>query len=205
MQAIFDIGANNGSWGLSVAQQYPQARVFGFEPTPKLCDEIRQSVETLALKNYELVPYAVSDVACMTQFHVAGQNDWGCSSLLQFSDGLDQTWPGRKDFQVTQTIDVECIRLDKFVEERGITSIGFLHCDTQGTDLKVLSSLGRHIKMVEKGEIESASARKVALYKGQHTLEDVVIFFLQNGLEIERMTPNDALCNEVNILFQKRQ
>lgn len=205
MNVVFDIGANDGSWGLSAAKQFPHIQVFGFEPTPKLCDEIRQKIAALELTNYELVPYAVSDIACKTQFHIAGQNDWGCSSLLEFSDGLDQSWPGRTDFKVTETIDVECIRLDKFIEERGITNIAYLHCDTQGTDLKVLASIGKHMKMVKKGEIESATSRSVALYQGQHTLEDVAIFFLQNGLEIEKVIPNDQFCNEVNIIFQQRQ
>lgn len=205
MIAVFDVGANNGSWGLSVAQQFPHLQVFGFEPTPELCEQIGQSIVDKGLTNYELVPCAVSDIACFTKFNVAGNADWGCSSLLEFSEGLDKTWPGRTDFNVTQTIDVECIRLDKFIQERGITSIAYLHCDTQGTDLKVLASMGEHIKMIQKGEIETATSRNVALYKGQHTLEDVVIFFLQHSLEIDKIEPNDHHCNEINVIFQQRQ
>lgn len=204
MHAIFDVGANNGSWGLSAAQQLPHIKVFAFEPTPELCEKIKERVKDLNLTNYELIPVAVSDIAGRLKFNVAGQEDWGCSSLLTFNEGLEKTWPGREDFKVTQSIEVDCIRLDDFVREHGITSIEFFHCDTQGTDIKVLDSLGDYIGLVKHGEIETAASRAVALYKGQHTIEDVVIFFLKNGFEIERITPNDQFCNELNVLFKKR-
>lgn len=48
------------------------------------------------------------------KFNIAGQADWGCSSLLEFSNGLDKTSPGRTDLKVTDTITVNTIRLDTF-------------------------------------------------------------------------------------------
>ncbi|CAN7613837.1 FkbM family methyltransferase [Phenylobacterium sp. LjRoot225] len=203
MQAVLDVGANDGSWGLNIAQQNPHIKVYGFEPTPRMCEIIRGKVSELSIANYELIPVAVSDYEGVVKFNVAGQADWGCSSLLTFSDDLDQTWPGRTDFKVTETIDVQCITLEKFVKERGISDIEFLHTDVQGVDLKVMASLGDSIQMVKRGMLETASSKSVALYKGQHTIEDVVMFLLRNGFEIERMTPNDVHCNEVNVLYKK--
>ena len=204
MQAIFDVGANNGSWGLDAAQRFPAYQVFAFEPTPALCAGIRARATELGLTNYHLIEAAIADLAGTVKFNVAGQADWGCSSLLAFNEGLEQTWPGRTDFQVTEVIEVPCIRLDSVVEQHGITRIDFLHCDTQGTDLKVLASLGNQLRLVQAGEIEAATSRSVALYRDQHTVEDVVIFFLQHSFTIERMVANDAQCNEVNINFRRR-
>jgi FkbM family methyltransferase len=204
MQAVLDVGANNGSWGLDIAKRHPHIQVFGFEPTPQLVETIRGKVRDLGITNYEVVPVAVSDQAGTVRFNVAGQADWGCSSLLPFNEGLDKTWPGRTDFKVTDVIDVECIRLDTFVEARGISSIEFLHVDTQGTDLKVMASLGDFLRLVKRGEIETSTSRFVSLYKGQHTLEDVVLFFLKHGFEIEKLTPNDVHFNEANVLFRRR-
>ena len=203
MHAIFDVGANDGSWGLDVAKRFPHVQVFGFEPTPQLCALIHSKVTAEGIRNYELVQKAVSDVPGRVSFNVAGQADWGCSSLLAFNEGLDKTWPGRSDFKVTEVIEVDCIRLDDFIEQRGVTSIEFLHCDTQGADLKVLASMGEHLMKIRMGEIETASSRSVALYKGQHTIEDVVLFFHRHGLEIARITANDVYCNELNVTFQK--
>ena len=203
MQVVLDVGANDGSWGLNIAQQNPGIQVFGFEPTPRMCDIILQKKDELKLANYELIQHAVSDYEGKVKFNVAGQADWGCSSLLTFAEGLDQTWPGRTDFKVTDTIEVECITLDTFVKDRGVTNIAFLHCDVQGVDLKVMASLGDNIKLVQRGMLETASSKSVALYKGQHTIEDVVVFLLRNGFEIERMTPNDVHYNEVNVLYKR--
>jgi FkbM family methyltransferase len=203
LQTVLDVGANNGSFGLSIAQQNPHVQVFGFEPTPQLCDLIRGQAEQMGLKNYELIPMAVSDYEGRVRFNVAGQADWGCSSLLEFSEGLEQTWPGRQDFKVTDTIEVECITLAAFVKDRGITSIEFLHCDAQGVDLKVMGGLGEHIRILNRGMLETASSKSVALYKGQHTIEDVVMFLVRHGFEIERMTPNDVHCNEVNVIYKR--
>jgi FkbM family methyltransferase len=203
VQVVLDVGANDGSWGLNIAQQNPGIQVFGFEPTPRMCDIILQKKDELKLANYELIQHAVSDYEGKVKFNVAGQADWGCSSLLTFAEGLDQTWPGRTDFKVTDTIEVECITLDTFVKDRGVTSIAFLHCDVQGVDLKVMGSLGDNIKLVQRGMLETATSKSVALYKGQHTIEDVVVFLLRNGFEIERMTPNDVHYNEVNVLYKR--
>jgi hypothetical protein len=41
------------------------------------------------------------------------------------------------------------------------------------------------------------------LYKGQHSIEDVVMFLLRHGFEIERLTPNDVHCNEVNVIYKR--
>lgn len=202
MRAVFDVGANNGSWGIEVARRFPDLNVFAFEPTPQLVDAIRQKAE--GLPNYEIVPCAVSDTPGKVTFNVAGQGDWGCSSMLEFSEHLDATWPGRTDFKVTESIEVDCIRLEQFIRERGITEIAFIHIDTQGTDLKVLASLGDYLNILGRGEIETASSRSVALYKNQHTIEDVVLFFLRHGFEIERMTANDVHCNELNVSFVRR-
>lgn len=203
MNTVLDVGANSGTFGLNIAQQNPHIQVFGFEPTPQLQALILQQVEQMGLKNYELIPKAVSDYAGTVKFNVAGQADWGCSSLLEFSEGLNETWPGREDFKVTETIEVECITLGSFVEERGITGIEFLHTDVQGVDLKVLASLGDHIRLVNRGMLETASSKSVMLYKGQHSIEDVVMFLLRHGFEIERLTPNDVHCNEVNVIYKR--
>lgn len=203
LQVVLDVGANNGSFGLNIAQQNPHIQVFGFEPTPQLCELILQKVAAMGLTNYELIPAAVSDYEGKVKFNIAGQADWGCSSLLSFSDGLDETWPGRTDFKVTETIEVDCITLASFVQARGITAIEFLHCDAQGVDLKVMGSLGEHLKILNRGMLETASSRSVALYKGQHTIEDVVLFLVRNGFEIERLTPNDVHCNEVNVIYKR--
>lgn len=201
---ILDVGANQGTDGLRLAQANPQLHVIGFEPTPMLVALISQKVRQAGLQNYSLVPSAVGSFDGQASFHVAGQGDWGCSSLNTFAEGLDKTWPGRTDFKVTESIEVQVLRLDSFLASLDFDSIAYMHCDTQGSDLDVLRGLGRFRENLQRGVIECASARSVALYREQHLLEDACFEFARWGYEIERVEPNDPQCNEINLHFRNR-
>ena len=199
---FFDVGANNGSSSIPVAQQNKDVTVWAFEPTPKLAQELIE--KTKDLPNYRVVQKAVSNEAGTAKFYIAGSDgcDWGCSSLNNFSEDLDKTWPGRVDFKVTDTVDVDVIRLDKFVEENGITRIDHLHVDVQGKDLEVLMGLGDKLTTVASGVIEMAMSADVKLYKEQkYVLVDAIKFLNENGFRVARIEPNDVYCNEVNVYF----
>jgi FkbM family methyltransferase len=198
---IFDIGANNGHTSVPVAQKHPHAQVYAFEPTPEMASQIEGKTKSLA--NYHLVRKAVSNVNGKAAFKVAGQADWGCSSLLNFSNKSRTEWPGRKDFVVTEEIEVDVMRLDSFIEEHGIERIDFLHIDTQGSDLNVLKGLGKYIAIVKQGAMEAA-ARADILYSGQNTQEESVKFLEENGFEILGVESNDDQRNEVNIFFKRK-
>src|SRR5438128_1623763 len=101
---IFDVGANNGTSCLHLAANNPDVTVFAFEPTPQLVVMLRK--RTRHLRNYVVVPKAVSNYSGKSNFNVAGQADWGCSSLRQFNPDLEKAWPGRTDFKTTHVIEV---------------------------------------------------------------------------------------------------
>lgn len=195
MRVIFDCGANNGD---STLDMQSGAVIHAFEPTPEMIMEIRK--KTYGNSNYILNEVAVSDWEGETEFSVAGQGDWGCSSLFPFSEGLDKTWPGREDFKQTQVIKVKVIRLDKYIEEKGITQIDYFHCDTQGSDLNVLKGLGKYISIVKEGVVET-SMPGFELYKGtDNSLMSMVEFLTSNGFRDLHITP---WSNEYNIHFKR--
>ena len=194
---VFEVGANDGSSFADLHRFLPWAKIYAFEPTPELVDKIRSKV--IRSRNYCLTPKAVGEKPGWTEFNVAGKHDWGCSSLLEFSSGLDRSWPGRTDFVVTKRIKVEVIRLDAFVRERKIPHIDFLHVDTQGTDLSVLRSLGEEICRVRAGVIEVPQNRDVMLYKNQHTREEALEFLFQNGFHVWKTVHNE---NEDDLYFR---
>jgi FkbM family methyltransferase len=198
---IFDVGANNGETFINNALNGDC--VYAFEPTPQLIEYIKGWLypNKDKLPNYNLIEKAVSLENGKTTFNIAGQGDWGCSSILEFSENLDVTWPGRTDFKVTEKIEVETIRLDTFIEQNGnIPYISYLHVDTQGNDLAVLKSLGKYIEIVQEGVVEVPQSSEVQLYKGQHTKEEMVQFLISNGFEITR---TESQQNEDNIFYRK--
>ena len=197
---VFDVGANNGSSSVPLAVENPTYLVFAFEPTPEMIEVIQSKI--VGLENYVIVPKAVSDYNGTAEFNVAGNWDWGCSSLLKFSKKSQTDWPGRTDFHVTYKLNVDVIRLDTFIEENGITKIDHLHIDTQGSDLNVMKGLGEYLHIVNEGKMEAGTSDDV-LYEGQNKLNDCIKFLLLNGFKVVDVNSNDVFCHEVNIVFKK--
>jgi FkbM family methyltransferase len=196
---IFDVGANNGKTFLHHALD--GHRVYAFEPTPKLISDIKEWLHPKIFPNYNLVEKAVSLENGKTTFNIAGQGDWGCSSILEFSDNLEVTWAGRTDLKVTERIEVETIRLDTFIEQSGnIPYISYLHIDTQGHDLAAMKSLGRYMTIVQAGCVEVPQSKEVQLYKGQHSKEEMIKFLGENGFAIKHI---EHQMNEDNIYFER--
>lgn len=207
-KVYFDVGANDG---ISMAHHLldPEAIIYAFEPTPRMVEILKDRYGHN--KNYHIIPKAVSDVEGTAEFYISGNADWGCSSLCHFqeSEKLEETWPGRTDFRVTDKIEIDIIRLDTFMKELNekgiqIDEIEYFHCDVQGKDLEALMSMGEYIRKIKAGVIEMPTSHDTKLYKNQRWLVNDAISYLQNnGFEIINIESNDAQRNEVNVYFQR--
>lgn len=197
METMFDIGANSGEVGIEFLNR--GYRVFAFEPTPELCDIIIK--KTKDREYYYLIQAAVSDFNGRAKFNIAGQSDWGCSSLYEFSDHIEKTWPGRTDLKVTEERNVHVISLRDFIINNNITEIDYYHCDIQGNDLKVLKSLGDTIRVIKKGAIEVSADIDTALYNGpDNTLEHAQWYLENMGFKVTHLHPQQ---NEFNLHFER--
>lgn len=196
---IFDVGANNGSSFLPFCRLFTQWEVFAFEPTPQLVAALHTRAR--GAKNYHIIPKAVASTEGPAQFNVAAHADWGCSSLLEFREDRSETWAGRIDLEVTERIEVEVIRLDSFIRERGLQHMDFLHIDAQGMDLDVLRSLGAELSRVAAGVVEAPSDPRVRLYEGQPTKSEILDFLASHGFEVCGATQQQ---NEENLYFRRK-
>jgi FkbM family methyltransferase len=173
--------------------------VYAFEPTPEL---VERNLKPREKANYIVVPKAVSNTCGIVDFYVAGTNNWGCSSIHKFSEGLNESWPGRQDFKVTHVHKVECITMEKFLDENPhIQNIDHLHCDTQGNDLNVLIGFGKHIRKIVKGMIE-VYARNPLYKDTNNSMENAISFLEQNGFKVTNKQA-DIFNNEVNLHFER--
>ena len=198
----FDVGANNGKSMIHYAEDYNNI-VYAFEPARELAAALR--CRMMQNPNYYIIEKAVADYQGKSTFHLAARGDWGSSSLNHFSENLDKTWPGITCFQVTDSYEVEVIRLEDFVVENQIHEIEYLHIDVQGKDLEVLMGLGSKISIVKAGVIEMPISHQTKLYKDQkYLMDDAKIFLEENGFQILRIESNDQFGNEVNIYFERR-
>jgi hypothetical protein len=95
---LIEVGANDGRDTARFLDDKNLA-VYCFEPTVELQVILHNKFKSF--DNFNLIPAAVDTENGFQWFNVAGLGDWGCSSLYEFSDNLEQTWPGRSDFNTT--------------------------------------------------------------------------------------------------------
>lgn len=195
----FDVGANFGKDTIEMAKD--GSIVYAFEPTQELVATSLWNISR-QIPNIRIIPFAVDIENSFKTFNIAGQAGWGCSSLYEFSDDINEKWPNREDFKKTNSYLVPTITLCDFCNLYDIKSIDFLHIDAQGNDLNVLLSLKDKISIVKHGVIEAAN--NVELYKNTNNKAEVIReFLLNNGFHIINETSNDPLAAEINIEFIK--
>lgn len=199
MKIKIEVGANKGTETKEMAKD--GSIVYAFEPTYELLIEYLWPL-SYENKNIRILPFAVDCENSFKQFNVAGHWDWGCSSLYEFSDNLNETWPGRVDFSTTHSYTVPTITLYDFCELYKIERVDFLHIDAQGNDFNVLKSLKDKISIVNEGVVEAS--KKVELYKNtDNNVDSIKEYLISNGFQIIDETINDAVEAEVNIHFKK--
>jgi FkbM family methyltransferase len=200
---IFDVGANSGEH--TEAYAAPDTLVCAFEPNPllypKLVEHFRNRHNVIA------VPFAVDLVNGVNQFNVAEVGDLGTGSLYDYHPNLYNTAPGQSEvfragFSFKQ--EVFTIRLDTFMGIWGIEHIDYLHIDAQGSDFRVIQSLGEKIRNVKAGRCECTY--KVPLYtqsENWNYYDDCIAYLNLYGFDAEIVTihTNDT---EVDIEFSRR-
>lgn len=200
---MVEVGAFDGTDSLRYHSQ--GYRVIAFEPKRDLFAALEES--TKDKPDYLAVNKAVSLVDGMVTFNLCRHG--GASSILPFkpSEELDRHWNRRADVHYSGTsYEVESTRLDTFITEHGLENdtIDYLHVDAQGADLDVLKSLGRFIRNVKEGVIESAYSAQKTIYIGQdNTLCTATQWLNDNGFRVVKVTSNDGTHCECNIYFER--
>lgn len=123
MRVIFDVGANVGDVTMTFTINYPEARIFAFEPVEQ---------------NYRRLERAAARLEQVTAFNIGlGERcetvrfDCSGDASTAFRVAADQS--NEANPPVTMTT------LDAFCEQNGIETIDYLKIDTEGHDLKVLA------------------------------------------------------------------
>ncbi len=202
MSIIFDVGANDGSSTIEFAKKDINNTVYAFEANPELCRLIEN--KTVELPNFKVFPKAVSDFNGVAKFNIAPRHGAGCSSLFDYSPHMGEIWKGLKHrFEVAETIQVEVITMEKFIEENNVSVIDYFHCDAQGADLKVLKSFGKYIDLLREGVVESSRAPETSTYEVDNTFGSLNRFLVEHNFEIMK-TESDKRRNEMNVYFRRR-
>jgi FkbM family methyltransferase len=200
---LIEVGAFDGHDSLQFHSE--GYTVYTFEPKKDLYEALVNKTQHLG--NYHVFPKAVCLENGTTTFNICRQG--GASSILPFrsDEELLKTWRAhRTDVQYSgESYQVETTRLDTFIEEQGLqdATIDYLHIDAQGVDLDVLKSLGKYIKNIRRGVVETVADVNKSIYLNQenNTLQRVEEFLGEHGFIVERVEGNDNTDCEYNVYF----
>jgi FkbM family methyltransferase len=205
MKTLIEVGAFDGYDSLNYYNR--GYSVYTFEPKKDLYQNLVE--KTKHLINYTVIPKAVSLNNGTVKFNICKQG--GASSILPFrpEHELIENWTAsRTDIHYSGlSYDVETTRLDTFIEEYNLQDniIDYIHIDAQGVDLDCLKSLGKYIKNVVAGVVETVKDINKSIYIGQqdNTLEAITEFLSANGFKITNVENNDPTNCEFNVYFEK--
>lgn len=192
MKVKIEVGANHGTDTERLAED--GSIVYAFEPTRELVNILWNKFNHNP--NVKIIPFAVDVTNGFATFKIAGQSDWGCSSLHDFSGQWD-----RWDFKVTHQYEVPKITLYDFCNMYNITMIDYLWIDAQGNDFNCLLSLKDKINIVKEGKCEVAM--NYELYGGTNNHINYVKPWLEEkGFEVEVIPDN--ISAECDLIFRRK-
>jgi FkbM family methyltransferase len=137
---FFDVGANRGEYSLMLANRFPQAQIFAFEPHPRNFEVLAQT----KIQNFS--PHALALGNTIGQFTLFDRDDtdWSFDASL-YKDVISEILHTNS---VSYSVQVDT--LDSFVKSRDIDFIDFLKIDTEGGELAVLQG---GLRLLEQGQI----------------------------------------------------
>lgn len=197
MKTLIEVGANYGNDTANFLNMGYEA--YAFEPNPELIAFLQERFKDN--ERFNLVPLAADYENRFTRFNIASGGDKGCSSLYDFTDNIHEQWAGRPDFVMTDSIVVQTIRLDDFMDLYGIRFVDYLWIDAQGNDFRVLQSLGDRLYDVLEGKCEGAYT--VDLYSGvENSCLDIAAWLNDRGYETT-IRP-DNVGKEADVHFRRQ-
>lgn len=137
-KVIFDIGSNTGIFSLSAAAVNSNCKIYAFEPVNYNYEILLKASQRNRFNNIFLEPHAVSDSFGKKEITVEKGvvNYMNSLSLDRLKDNIE-------------SIDIETIRLDEFIESNSISNVDLIKIDIEGHEINALEGMGGFIDNYE--------------------------------------------------------
>lgn len=195
---ILEAGAHSGSNTVEMAEFWPHASIYAFEPVPGAFHELQERVCKLRdrVKTYRegLGPLPAS----MTMYLSGDGSAGSCQSSSLLKPTIQQT----TEFSFVtfnQTIEIPVTTMDIWAEENRIDKVDFMWLDMQGYELEALRGADRLLRSVSAVHMEISN---IELYEKCPLYPEVKRWMRGRGL-----VPQIEATFRVggNVLFARRQ
>jgi FkbM family methyltransferase len=187
---ILDVGSCEGEDSLRYLAEFPQSRVFAFEPFPDNVRKIRALITGELSDRFRLIEAAISDEDGEGDLHLSsGQPpgksqddrwDYGnkSSSLLEPAELMQRFHPW---LQFKKKIRIQTLRLDSFLQQECLGYVDFIHMDIQGAEWKALQGATNLLRKTGLIWIEVAEEM---IYSGQPKAADIKALLKSLGFSL---------------------
>jgi FkbM family methyltransferase len=126
---VIDAGANMGFFAIPTSVDYPNCKVYAFEPQPSAYKILEQNIKVNELNNVSVVKLALGNTNEVLEFFE--EQGWNAGS------GLITTKPiaDREGY----TYMVKCVSIDEWVKDNNIPRIDFIKADIEGAERLMLA------------------------------------------------------------------
>jgi len=138
-EVVIDCGANMGLF--SAVSSAKGANVYAFEPFEHIIQNFL-SKTAIANPNITICKYALSDKEGAVSF-VQNDNLYAHSRIIDIKDVKDKLLVSNKE---TETVTVQTITLDKFVQENKLPRVDFIKADIEGAERLLLKGAKNTLK-----------------------------------------------------------
>lgn len=167
IDAIIDVGANQGQFAFMAHTVWPELPVYSFEPDPECFTRLSKCFEK----------FNISGQA----FNLAMGATSGRMELQRYADNVNNSFLTRvQDEAVCEKVTVSCTMLDEVGLALPAFSAGLLKLDVQGFELFVLEGAKNFLKRCRYVLVEVAFS---SAYAGGAHADEVMLALRNHGFE----------------------
>jgi FkbM family methyltransferase len=185
VEAVLDIGANEGQYALSLREIGFEGPIVSFEPLPEPFARLRARAS--GDPKWTCVNMAVSDTSGTAQFLVDGA-DGQCSSFLEMLPDFEQSLA--KPHRHRTRCEVAIVTLDEAIDRYVSSKESILvKLDVQGLEGRILSGASDAYDRTVGFQLELSLS---PLYAGEIPLAEMVGRLATRGFRLESIEPGQA-------------
>ncbi len=175
---VFDVGANDGHFGLWLRETGFEGRIVSFEPIPAVFGQLKARADEDGA--WEAHPVALGDVPGKPVINVSESSVF--SSLLLHREAATTFDPGAVP---VRTEEVTVATLDQFAPDY-VRRTCFLKSDTQGFERQVLLGAKATLPILQGVQLELPI---IQFYSGVWGVSEAITFMANEGFVVARLHP----------------